>query len=941
MNLKKVGCGALVLILSLSFAMPINSYASANFSDTTGHWAEGFIVRAFDKEFVDGYPNGRFMPDKYVTRAEFVSMVNKAFDIEGSSYETRFSDVSYSNWYYNEVLNATSTTYAGGYSDETFRPNVPITREEAAVMLSKILPSSKKAGNMKSFKDYKQIDTWAVSAFEKLIGRQYMGAYNDGKIHPKDPLTRAQTAKILCDILDNETIVTSSTVIDKDKAKITGTIYTHEVIIGEDLGEGSVTIDNCIILGDLTVEGGGNGTVTINNSRIPYVLVNKDDKPVRIVTKGETNIASLSAKQSCVLQTSGKNGTGIQEITVNKGADLTLKGIFPVVNIEGLSTVTLESGKITTLTVNKGGKYSDITLTGKAEVTEATVNAESYFHGAGTIAHMNVNADNITYETKPDKMTVSTFTDRALGEADTDSDIEVEFDPDNKDTNIDLDAKITLTFNTSIKLASDTLITTSNIKNFVTLRTVSKGGIEVECTGIINTAKKVVTLTPKNELTPNTKYYVVLADETIMNAGGSKNDDEYIYFTTGTESSNSMASFDPDDGDTGISAGTSITIRFSDDVVMYSSGAEVTDAYLQQCIVLKKGNATSGTAVTFTASISSRDKITIKPTTALTAGQKYYVAVITNKFKTKDSGKAITGSSATWTVAGASTQTTATPVLSSLKLTPAENSIDVGFTPNVSGTVYAYATTSSSITDTQIMTGKSATASASTPGSLTLTGLNANTKYYVYALLKNSTGTNSAIVSASTTTTIVDAALKSLTLSASGKSNSLSGSSTNTYSVEVPYGTTTVDVAAIAETTALNAVIKINGTAGNSLNGIPVSGSSTNKITLTVSANNKTTATYVINVTVAGNTDLGSLSIDGVLLEPASSNAYATTLPTSVLSALISVVTEDTGATITIEGVSGTGSFARTVTLGSGYQTVIITVTSNTTTKTYTVQFFR
>ena len=892
---------SLMLVLSLSFSMPVTSYASGNFPDTTGHWAEGFITRAFDKDIVDGYPNGRFMPDKSVTRAEFVSMINKAFDIEGSSYETSFSDVTYSSWYYKNVLAATSTTYAGGYSDDTFRPNTPITREEAAVMLSRILPSSKKAGNLKSFKDYKQIDTWAVSAFEKLIGRQYMGAYNDGKLHPKDPLTRAQTTKILCDILDNETIVTRSTILDEDKAKISEKIYTDDVIIGEDLEEGSITIDNCVILGDLTVEGGGNGTVTLNNTRVAYTLVNKDDSAVRIVTKGDTTIASLSAKQACVLQTSGKGGTGIQKVTVNKGADLSLKGSFPIVNIEGFSTVSLESGDITTLTINKSGKYSDITLTGKAKVAEATVNAESYFHGAGTIAHMIVNADDITYETKPEKMTVATFVDRAMGEGELNSDVDITFRPKAKAADVDLDEKITVTFANSMKLLKGSAITDSNISSFLSLRKESKNGEEVAFSATINSAKKVITITPKSDLNANTKYYVVLTADTLINASGNENDSAYSYFTTGTHSGSVTATFKPSNGSTGVSASTAITVSFSDDVVTYSDGTAVTSAYLQECIQLKAGSS-SGANVPFTASISSSDTITITPSTGLTAGQAYYVGVVAEKLKTKDDEKAISAASSTWTAAVA--PTIITPVLSNFKLTPAENSIDVEFTPSVSGTVYALVTTSSSITDTQIMAGKSAAATASTTGTLTITGLTANTKYYVYALLKTSDSSKSAIVSASTTTTIVDAKLKTLTLAPSSGSNALTGfsSSTNTYSVVVPYGTTSVDVTASAEATATHPVIKINSTTANSLSGISVSGSSANQITLTISADNKTTATYVINVTVAGNTDLTSISIDGYVLLPASSTAYASNVSASVTSVVVSVSTVDTTAIITIGG---------------------------------------
>ncbi len=685
-NGKSVLALLLTLVLALPALVPVNSYASGNFYDTTGHWAERYISRAFNLNIVNGYTNGKFMPDKAVTRAEFISMVNHALDLDIDISTSSYKDVTGGSWYYNDISEAVAAGYAGGYSDNTFRPNTPITRQEGAVMLAKILPNYKEKGNMKSFKDYRQIASYATAAIEKLAGQSYMGAYSDGRFYPDAPITRAQMAKILCDILDNETIVNDNTIIDENNTTLTGKIYVGDVTIDEDLGEGNATIDNCVILGALNVEGGGSKSVTVNNSRVANMIVRKDDAPVRVVTKGTTVIPTVSASKSCILQTSGKDGTGILEVTVNKSAEVNLKGNFPVVNVDGNSSaLTLESGKITTLNVLKGGRYSDITLTGKAQVAEAAVNTESYFHGTGTIQHMSVNADDVTYETKPKKMTVGVDYDRALGEADTDSDLDVEFDPDNKDDDVDLDAKITLTFNTSVKLATGVQISASNIKNFVTLHTASKGGITFDCNGTINAAKKVVTLTPKAELSPNTRYYVVLADETIMNANGSKNDDDYIYFTTGTESSNSMASFDPDDRDTGVAiSGASITVRFDEDVVVYGSGAEVTDAYLQSCITFRSGDGTSGAAVAFTGTISSRDKITIKPTGALAPGQKYTVAVVANKLQTKSGGKVITGSSSTWTTATPAPVVTYATI-TNLTLAPAGGSnMLTGFSANTS-----------------------------------------------------------------------------------------------------------------------------------------------------------------------------------------------------------------------------------------------------------------
>lgn len=661
---------SLTMVLSLSFYLPENSYGAVKFSDARGHWAEGFITRAYNLDFVDGYPDGRFKPDKSVTRAEFVTMINDAFDINIDTDAINFNDVPYGQWYYNAVATAVTATYASG-SGGAFRPNTSITRQEAAVMLSNILPNYKGGGNLKSYRDYRLIATWATAALEKMTGREYFGAYSDGRLHPTDPLTRAQAAKIICEILDNETIVSRRTTIDEDKTTLSERIYTDDVTIDEDLGEGNATIDNCVILGKLTVNGGGAKSITINNSRIASMVVDKEDSAVRIVTKGSTVIPKLSASEKSILQTAGKDGYGILDITVNKNADVSLKGSFPIVNIMGsTATVALESGKITALTVTGAGKYSDITLTGKAQVLEATVNAEAYFHGEGSIAQMFVNSDNITYETKPTKMIVATTVDRAEEEGN--SDVDVTFKPRSKATSVDVDSEITLTFTSSMKLADGKVITPANIKDFVSLKYNSRSGDDVAFTAEINSAKKIITLRPEYDLNTSSRYYVVLKDEALVNLGGTKNDGASAYFTTSSKGGSTSAKFSPSNGATGVAANTSISVKFTEDVVKYSDGGAVNAAYLQECVQLKSGSA-SGANVTFTGSISSSDTITITPSTNLTAGQAYYVAVVANKLKTEDGGKAIPAASATWTVAAAVPPVT-NATLSTLTLAPSGGS---------------------------------------------------------------------------------------------------------------------------------------------------------------------------------------------------------------------------------------------------------------------------
>ena len=69
----------------------VSSYG-ASFSDIDEHWAKSYILDAAEKGIISGYPDGTFLPDKPVTRAEFTKMVNNALGNNASSTLT-FSDV--------------------------------------------------------------------------------------------------------------------------------------------------------------------------------------------------------------------------------------------------------------------------------------------------------------------------------------------------------------------------------------------------------------------------------------------------------------------------------------------------------------------------------------------------------------------------------------------------------------------------------------------------------------------------------------------------------------------------------------------------------------------------------------------------------------------------------------------------------------------------------
>lgn len=83
-------------------------------TDIDGHWAEDLISSAYNKGWVDGYPDGSFRPDQNITRAEVMTLVNRvlerAVDQDGMLDDmVTWSDNQPSSWYYEAVQEATNS----------------------------------------------------------------------------------------------------------------------------------------------------------------------------------------------------------------------------------------------------------------------------------------------------------------------------------------------------------------------------------------------------------------------------------------------------------------------------------------------------------------------------------------------------------------------------------------------------------------------------------------------------------------------------------------------------------------------------------------------------------------------------------------------------------------------------------------------------------------
>lgn len=91
--------------------------------------------------FKDVVKNGEFKPNTFVTRAEMASILSRAYNLKGESFDN-FSDVTEKHWAYPHIQALVKNQIVFGYDDRTFKPNNLLTRAQFAVMMARMLDES-------------------------------------------------------------------------------------------------------------------------------------------------------------------------------------------------------------------------------------------------------------------------------------------------------------------------------------------------------------------------------------------------------------------------------------------------------------------------------------------------------------------------------------------------------------------------------------------------------------------------------------------------------------------------------------------------------------------------------------------------------------------------------------------------------------------------------
>lgn len=296
------------------------------YADAQEHWGASFIGKWSSNGTLNGYEDGTFRPDNTITRAEFVTVLNRVFGLR-STNPAPFRDVASGVWYATEVASAYEAGIIDGYPDLTFKPDAPISREDAALILASLFRTTAASGTgsntLKSFADSSSISPYAVEAVTALIDTSILNGYQDSTLRPKGLLTRAETIGMI-DRLAGELFSKPGKYSEKDELahaviSVSDVTLSHSRIRGNlylapGIGEGDVTLDGITVDGRTYINGGGSNSIHVHSSQLKNVTAGKKNGNVRVVVYGGSSVEEMKLYSGVVLDVS--KGASIRELSV-------------------------------------------------------------------------------------------------------------------------------------------------------------------------------------------------------------------------------------------------------------------------------------------------------------------------------------------------------------------------------------------------------------------------------------------------------------------------------------------------------------------------------------------------------------------------------------------------------------------------------------------------
>ena len=209
---------------------------AAQFTDIEKHWAKTSITELADRGVVNGVTDTMYMPDKEVTRAQYLKMIMEATGLKTTPVRTgECLDATAKDWFgpylqkaldcglipesmvaaYKENVDYTvddngKATYTHVTYSGAFNGNLPITRQEMAVLTQYVYQYTRTIltnkpvdiSSVKPFADSDKISDWAYTSVKQAVANGFIDGMDNNMFNPSDTATRGQSATVILRVIN-------------------------------------------------------------------------------------------------------------------------------------------------------------------------------------------------------------------------------------------------------------------------------------------------------------------------------------------------------------------------------------------------------------------------------------------------------------------------------------------------------------------------------------------------------------------------------------------------------------------------------------------------------------------------------------------------------------------------------------------------------------------
>ena len=309
--MKKKRILAMILAVASCLSLAVSASAASTARKATDFrdfdksaWYAEAVSAAVDNGLLYGKSATIIDTNGDMTRAEMAAIINRSFGCYVKADISKYTDVSKSKWYYDDVAMAVQMGTYNGRSSSAMAPDAPISRQEAMTVVARALEldyDSYSKTDLSTFSDRSEISNWAMPYVRAMVGADYI--HGRGKVlAPLDNITRAEFAQIFHNIIGSyitvkgtyDKDIKGSVLIRTDDVELKDLTVDGDLIIGCGAADGKIVLDNVTVKGRLLVWGGGTKAVYCNNAtQMPAVVVARVDDAVKVIYDRDSTLAVI------------------------------------------------------------------------------------------------------------------------------------------------------------------------------------------------------------------------------------------------------------------------------------------------------------------------------------------------------------------------------------------------------------------------------------------------------------------------------------------------------------------------------------------------------------------------------------------------------------------------------------------------------------------------